>query len=634
MRKRRHRRGRGWNIAALVEWGRVCGIGGILASGGSGEVDGALDAMLDRLRHRGPDDAGIHRDQAADTQIGLCATRLAIRDLSSRGHQPMLGLTECVLAFNGELYNADELRRELEPRRPFSSDSDTEVVLAAYERWGDEACGRLDGMFAFALWDPRTLSLLLARDPLGVKPLYYNQNDSRFAFASEVRALLATRAGPPRLAVPALERYLATGAVEEPDTVIEGIQMLPAGSRLKRRARKTAVDSFWSMDDFFDDPLTISLLEARERVRDALERAVRRQLVSDAPVGVFLSGGIDSSALVGLSATVDRPPTTISVVFEERGYSELPYIDAVRGRWETDHRQIALKAEDFLERLPAAIAAMDQPTFDGVNTYVVSQLAREAGLTVALSGLGGDELFAGYQLFRSVPQLERLRRALPRVPERLALRLARTRFGAGDRSRKLGRWLSGESPSAYVLQREVIEPSLRAGLLADHAGPEDGDEGTVALDANGVSRLELTRYMRNVLLRDADVMSMAHGLEVRVPLLDQALVELVARLPSGYKLARGREKPLLVEAVRDLLPTPILNRPKMGFTLPFEAWLRGRLRREVRDVILDPLVGGQIGAALLREGTQTVWDRFEKGETSWSRPWALYVAKIWGERHL
>ncbi|MDQ3663018.1 MAG: asparagine synthase (glutamine-hydrolyzing) [Actinomycetota bacterium] len=613
----------------------MCGIGGIVASEGIEIPDGALDAMTRRLQHRGPDDTGVYRGSAADTQIRLCATRLAIRDLTSRGHQPMAGArTGCVVVFNGELYNADELRRGLEPYRKFASSSDTEVALAAYELWGKDACRQFRGMFALAIWDPRDASLLLARDPLGVKPLYYQASSSRLVFASEVRALLAGVARPPHLDVRSLDGYLATGTVQEPGTIIEGLRMLSTGSSLRWRAGKIAVESFWSIDDYFDDPLSISAKEAGERVRTELEGAVRRQLVSDAPVGVFLSGGIDSSALVGLSATVDRPPTTVSVVFEEQDYSEAPYITAVSERWGTDHREVSLGAEDFLERLPAAIAAMDQPTFDGVNTYVVSQLAKEAGLTVALSGLGGDELFAGYELFHSVPNLEKLRRVLPRVPKPLALRLAKARFGAGDRSRKLSRWLSGEVPSAYVLQREVIEPALRARFFGKDRCSEEDDAEAIALDANGVSRLELTRYMRNVLLRDADVMSMAHGLEVRVPLLDQALVELVTRLPAKHKVVSGREKPLLVDAVRDLLPPSILDRPKMGFTLPFEAWLRGRLRDEVRDVLLDPGVGGQIGAALAPDATREIWHRFERGETSWSRPWALYVAKVWGERHL
>lgn len=613
----------------------MCGIGGIFAFGGGEELDVALGTMLDRLAHRGPDDAGVHRASAGEVQIRLCATRLAIRDLSPRGHQPMVGKDSgCVVAFNGELYNADSLRHELESDRRFESGSDTEVVLAAYERWGDDACGRLDGMFAFSIWDPRHASLLLARDPVGIKPLYYHEDASQLVFASEVRALLAGLAGPCRLATSALQGYLATGAVEEPETIVEGVHMLPPGTHLRRSVEKSVNGSFWSLHDHFDDRLTISFEEARDRVRNELERSVQRQLVSDAPLGVFLSGGIDSSALVGLTATVDQPPTTASVVFAEAGYSEAPYINAVRERWHTDHREVTLDAEDFLGRLPAAIAAMDQPTFDGVNTYVVSQLAREAGLTVALSGLGGDELFGGYELFRTVPRLERLRRRVPRIPTPLASRLAVTRFGNGDRGRKLGRWLAGESQSAYALQREVIEAQARTRLLGDAPRRGNGAEDSVALDANEVSRLELTHYMRNVLLRDADVMSMAHGLEVRVPLLDRGLVELVARLPPEHKMARGREKPLLVEALRDLLPPSILSRPKMGFTLPFEDWLRGRLRNEVRDVLLDPGTGGQIGAALSAEGIKEIWDRFERGETSWSRPWALYVAKVWGERHL
>jgi asparagine synthase (glutamine-hydrolysing) len=540
----------------------------------------------------------------------------------------------CVVTFNGELYNAEALRAELEPDRRFESASDTEVVLAAYERWGESCCERLSGMFAIGIWDPARRTLLLARDPLGVKPLYYSEAESGFVFASEVRALLPAFGGPISLARPALARYLATGAVEEPDTIIEGVRMLAPGSRLRLIDGRIATEQFWSLGHFFARQLPVPVEEARKRVRAELEGAVGRQLVSDAPLGVFLSGGIDSSALVGLAATIDRPPSTVSIVFAEAGYSEAPYIQAVRERWGTDHREFSMTAEDFRKRLPAAIAAMDQPTFDGVNTFVVSQLAREAGLTVALSGLGGDELFAGYELFRTVPRLERLRRLLPHIPEHLTSRLAARHLGTGDRARKMARWLSGDPASAYVLQREVLAPRMRARLLGDEARIEGDSGSTVALDSNAVSWLELTHYMRNLLLRDADVMSMAHGLEVRVPFLDQALVELVAALPAGYKVARGQEKPLLVEAVRDLLPSSILDRRKMGFTLPFEEWLRGSLRDEVRSVILDPDAGGQIGGALAPDACREIWERFERRETSWSRPWALYVAKVWGQLHL
>ena len=613
----------------------MCGIGGIATTGEAVDLRSALEPVMQRLAHRGPDDEGIHVGAVGRTRVALCATRLAIRDRSPRGHQPMQGLhTGCTIAFNGEIYNADALRRDLVTAgREFAGSSDTEVALAAYEQWGRSACARLRGMFALAIWDPRDGSVLLARDPLGIKPLYYECRPRRLAFASELRSLLPIMDGPARLSVPALDGYLAEGAAPEPLTMLQDVSMLQPGTMLRFVAGQTQQEVFWSLDDqFAAERLDISLEEASRRIRAELERAVGEQLVSDVSIGVFLSGGIDSSALVGLSATVDRPPTTTSVIFAEPDYSEARYIDAVSRRWSTEHREIELGAGDFLGRLPAALDAMDQPTIDGLNSYVVSGLARSSGLTVALSGLGGDELFGGYELFRTIPRLERLRRHLPRIPYRVGSRLVRIGWGRGDRSSKLARWLAGERLSAYELQREVLDPALRADLLGDQR-PARPEPDRAATDANDVSRLELSRYMRNTLLRDADVMSMAHGLEVRVPLLDQGLVELVARLPAALKTGAG-VKPLLVKSVRDLLPDTVVGRPKMGFTFPFEAWMRGPLRDEIRSVLLDAGAGGAVGAALDARAVQSVWERFERRETSWSRPWTLYVAKRWGQRQL
>ncbi len=377
----------------------------------------------------------------------------------------------CTIVFNGELYNADGLRRELmEAGQRFAGLSDTEVALGAYDEWGPDACAHLRGMFALAVWDPRDESVLLARDPLGIKPLYYECRPARLAFASELRALIPMMEGPPRLSVEGLDGYLAEGAVPEPHTMLQDVWMLPPGGMLRFASGEARQSSFWSLDDqFAAERLDIGFEEASEQVRAELERAVREQLISDVPIGVFLSGGIDSSALVGLSATVDRPPTTTSVVFAEPEYSEARYIDAVSRRWSTEHREVELSASDFLARLPSALAAMDQPTVDGLNSFVVSGLARSTGLTVALSGLGGDELFGGYELFRTVPGLERLRRHLPRIPHRVGGRIARARLGSGDRSAKLARWLAGEPLSAYELQREVLDPALRARLLEDRS---------------------------------------------------------------------------------------------------------------------------------------------------------------------
>ena len=550
----------------------------------------------------------------------------------------MAGPSGCVIAFNGELYNADGLRGELRAAgRAFAGDADTEVVLAAYERWGEDAWSRLRGMFAIAVWDPRSRALVLVRDPLGIKPLYVSHERGRLVFASEVRALVRGLARPPRLSGAALRTFLATGAVEEPHAIVAGVRMLAPGTILRLQGGVLRETPFWSIESAFARRSRAGRDEVVAELRERLENAVRSQLVSDAPLGVFLSGGIDSSTLVALACSVGDAPRTVSVVFGEERFSEAPYIAALRRRWPTEHHEVRLTAQDFLARLPAALGAMDQPTVDGVNTFVVSELARGSGLTVALSGLGGDELFAGYELFETAPRLERLRDRVPRLPGRAAAMGARLAYGRSDRGRKLAGWLAGEPSSAYVLQRELFGAASRDALLGTHpaAGPRPGPEPEPrALDANAISQLELTRYMRNMLLRDADVMSMSHGLEIRVPLLDVELVQLVAGVPAEHKLAAGRHKPLLVDAVADLLPEPIVAREKMGFTLPFESWLRGALRDEVRDRLLDASGGGEVGAVLEPAAVAEVWERFERGETSWSRPWALYAAKVWGERHL
>jgi len=608
----------------------MCGIGGIVTSSPA-QLRPRVEDMLRHLRHRGPDDAGVHVDEGG--VAALCASRLAVRDLSSRGHQPMLGPDGSVIAFNGEIYNADELRQQLRSAgRIFRGNADTEVVLAAYEQWGEDAWARLRGMFAIAVWNARARMLTLVRDPLGIKPLYLGHNDGQLVFASEVRALARGLLHPPALSTDALHTFLATGAVEEPRTIIEGVRMLAPGTALQLRGDAVRESAFWSIESAFAAPVQSSRAEVVARLRERLDAAVRSQMVSDAPLGVFLSGGIDSSTLVGLASTVGETPRTISVVFGEKQYSEARYIEVVRRRWSTEHHEVELTGDDFLARLPAALTAMDQPTVDGVNTFVVSELARRSGLTVALSGLGGDELFAGYELFLTAPRLERLRDRVPQLPTRMAALSARLAYGRSDRGRKFGGWLAGQHSSAYLLQRELFDGGTREALLGETTC--QAPVTARALDANAISQLELTRFMRNMLLRDADVMSMSHGLEVRVPFLDQDVVELVAGVAPEHKLGDGRHKPLLVDAVSNLLPDQIVGREKMGFTLPFDSWLRGALRGDVRDALLDSSVGGEVGAALHPQAVADVWKRFERGETSWSRPWALYTAKVWGERNL
>lgn len=595
-----------------------------------------LSTLCARLAHRGPDDRHCLITEGSAADIGLCATRLAIRDTSALGRQPMVGSSGSAIAFNGELYNADELRSELATAGcHFLSGSDTEVALAALEVWGDEALHRFNGMFGLAFHDRACGRLLLARDPMGIKPLYYAPDgQTGLIFSSELRALLSVRAAQPQISRQGVVDFLAYGAASEPGTIIDGIRMLAPGNALAITAgSKQTLSQWWSVDDQFAVPDGSKRADA-EQLRELLRTAVRRQLVSDVPIGLFLSGGVDSSALVGLAAEAGVTPRTVSIVFAEERWSEKPWIDAVVQRHATEHQEIRLSADDFRHALPAALAAMDQPTFDGVNTYVVSRAAHEAGLTVALSGLGGDELFAGYPLFRSAPRLDQMRRRLPRLPGALAMLAGQAAGGRGDRGRKLGRWLSGEPGSAYELQREVLDPQTCQALLGGTADPTHPVPSVASDSVNALSLLELKSYMRNVLLRDADVMSMAHGLEVRVPLLDVDVVMEVARLPGALKLTSGREKGLLVDAVRDLLPPAVVDRPKMGFTLPFESWMRGSLHTQVAGALLDADFGGGVAQFLDPLAVADVWKQFEQRRTSWTRPWALYVAKVWGEHSL
>jgi asparagine synthase (glutamine-hydrolysing) len=620
----------------------MCGIGGIACNHADPEtVRRSLAAMESALAHRGPDDGGTEVLNGPWGPVGLCARRLAIQDISSRGHQPMTSpRSGSWVCLNGEIYNAKELRTELAGRHHrFRGHSDTEVVLAAYDEWGPGCFSRLRGMFAIAILNAKGGRLVLARDRLGIKPLYYSNRPLELLFASEVRALLASGMVPRTLSTSGVASYLALGAVAEPETVMAGIYMLPPGHYGTWDGATLQLASYWSLADAFEHPKPVARQEPVAQLRVLLEDAVRRHLLSDVPVGVFLSGGIDSSTLVGLVASVaEEPPQTVSVVFPQQQYSEERYIRLVADRFSTKHTQIMLDEAEALRQVPRALSAMDQPTFDGVNTFIVSGQARGAGLTVALTGLGSDELFVGYDTFQIALRLQRLRRLIPSPARPLAAILVRRRMHDNDRGRKLARWVGGKEQAltAAGLRREVFGPDAVADLLAfcplhlsDNPTPL-----SVPDEINQVSHLELAHYMGNVLLRDADVLSMAHGLELRVPFLDHEIVEFVAGLP-GYRKAQGATpKPLLVEAVADLLPPAIVNRPKMGFTLPFTTWLNGVLRTQMESALLDTEFGGPLGELLDHVAIRNIWTRFLEGKTEWVRPWAIYVLKAWAEEHL
>ena len=601
-----------------------------------------MAAMVRKLEHRGPDDEGLETIRTTAGVLVLGFRRLAIIDLTPAGHQPMHDpVTGNWIIFNGEIYNFRELRVELSAlgESDWRSATDTEVVLKAYRRFGERCLERLHGMFAFAIWDARRQALLLARDRLGIKPLYYHRDRGALVFASEVRAILASGLVSATPSLEAVDSYLESGAVQEPLTIVQGVRSLGAGSAATATADGFEERHYWDLCTFRPQANKVDQAAAVAKVRTLLKDAVRRHLVADVPVGVFLSGGLDSSALVALCAmNACEPVRTLSVVFDEPKYSEQRYSRLVAETFHTIHAEIRLSAEELVEELEPALAAADQPTVDGINTYVVARAAKLGGLKVVLSGLGGDELFAGYASFRWNARLRLLQRLCPTIRRPFAM-LARRLVAGKDGWVKLADWLSGPAEGhPYFVMRQLFDPAARSALLSGRASnwtrppwpAADGDGDPV----NEISRLELSCYMRNMLLRDSDAMSMANGIELRVPMLDDSLVEYVLRLPGRIKLSRGRVKPLLAGAVAGELPEAIVKRPKVGFGLPFQSWLRGPLATEVETVLLDRHGGGRFDELLSHTEVERVWRGFQAGEGNWARPWALYSLKKWGSRHL
>jgi asparagine synthase (glutamine-hydrolysing) len=570
----------------------MCGINGILRlSDAAPAIDrDELVRTRDAMTARGPDGAGAWI--ADDGRVALASRRLAILDLSVAGAQPMASEDgRFRIVINGEIYNFGELRRELEDEGVrFRSRSDTEAVLALYVRDGAAMLPRLRGMFGLAIWDGREKSLLLARDPLGIKPLYLSTEGGCLRFASQVKAL--ERGGAISMATdPAgVAGFLLWGSVPEPLTIRQAVRALPAGHFLLVR------------DGRIGEPVAIGApdLTAMEpatpaTAADAVENSVRAHLVSDVPVAVFLSAGLDSGLIAALARRhLPEPPVTFTLRFDELAGTpadEAPLAAEVARRLGTRHVERRVGRADFAALWPGALAAMDQPSIDGFNSYVVSREAHEAGLKVVLSGLGGDELFGSYPSFAGVPRLERAARRMGRLPGLDALWPAAARALAPGRPKLAGVLRYGRTlPGAYFLRRGLFLPEELPALMGRDAAAEAlsrydpvADGARALAEASGraadgwtaVHILETARYMRNQLLRDADWASMAWSVELRVPLVD---AWLRARLAAGgFEPARGEGKAALVRRAAPELPEEVLARPKSGFYIPVAEWMRPEL---------------------------------------------------------
>jgi len=647
----------------------MCGIAGAIGRIDASLVD-AVAAASRRQLHRGPDDDGMWQSQPAEPPGAVFGfRRLAIIDLSQDGHQPMVDpVTGNAIAFNGEIYNYRELRQELEGLgHTFRSQSDTEVILNAYGRWGEAAIERLCGMFGLAIWDQADRTVLLARDRVGIKPLFYTRVTGRdgspaLAFASELRSLLATDLVERKLHPQALASYLWNGFVVGADTMLDGVQQLAPGTtmRVDPRTAEGTIRRYWQLPGDDGAGRDGDAAVAVERLQHELRGAMRQHLISDVPLGVFLSGGVDSSAVAAMAAEQagDDPGSikTFNVSFDEVEYDESSYAQAVAEALGTDHTDVRLTQREFLDHLDTALAAIDQPTFDGINTFFVSRAVREAGMTVALAGTGGDEIFGGYRSFVDVPKSARIARAvrwLPRGLLQLAGKLvARQRLGRFGEVPPQTRWgklgdvlcagggLLDAYQVAYALFTRDLhgqllrgnDGDLRHGLPRDYARElEQSLRGRSPLHA--VSTMEIANFLGERLMRDTDWAAMAVSLEVRVPLLDHRVLEAAAAVDPARRYQPLGKKMLLRELGLDKVPASVFERKKSGFVLPIEAWCREQLQGEVADVLGDRAACESVG--LDHEVVGRLWRSFRDGAPGmyWSRVWTLFVLLRWCREH-
>lgn len=619
----------------------MCGIFGFVGKRSrAGSID--LGVAIKSLHHRGPDDNGTYFGVSKSDPDVACAfahTRLSIIDLSAAGHQPMTTADgRYTIVYNGEIYNFRDIRRELEQFGcRFNSNCDTEVVLKSYVRWGKACVEHLRGMFAFAIWDEQLGSLFIARDRLGIKPLYYTKTAEGLAFSSEVRALMDCDVADRRISRDGLNSYLAFGSAAEPFTIIENVLSLQPGSFAEVAGPDTRVSQYWSVTD----GLGSTEGHAAGEIKSAVRSAILSELEADVPVGVFLSGGIDSSAIVAVAASAaERPVHTFTVTFDETKYNEEKYAAEVASGYGCDHHQVHLSADTALSQIDSMFDALDQPSADGVNTYFVARAAREAGLAVVLSGLGGDEVFAGYSNFRAFGPMLSIGRVASPVAKLLPADLKSPFRNTTKRARKMAALLraGGNATKTYAVLRSMFGDEQVTALQPQqhrngYAASESIDPCCESDDAvNLYARLELTNYLRNTLLRDADAMSMANSLEVRVPLLDHVLLEAVLRLPGAAKLSRRVNKPLLAAAAGPL-PSSVLNRAKMGFTVPLEEWLRGPFQERVTDLFDADFIRRR--NILDTDSVAAVWRAFKRGERymNYSRVWCLVALIAWCDRN-
>jgi asparagine synthase (glutamine-hydrolysing) len=607
----------------------MCGISAIIQYKGEQPIQDVLLRMNKQMAHRGPDADGHYINE----NIGLGHRRLSIIDTVQSANQPMLSSNKnWVIAFNGEIYNYVELKAHELQGVQFQTESDTEVILELFNKYGTDAISKLKGMFAFVLHHIPTNETFVVRDRYGMKPLYYSIQQQGYSIASEIRALLASELIPRKLNRSALEEYVETQTVCAPNTLIEKVQLLEAGHYLHFKQNEISKHCYYRL--LSDTTYELSdKKSAQTLLRSTLKESVEQHMRADVPFGAFLSGGIDSSLLVGLMSEVrSEQINTFQISFEEEAFDERKYAQLIAKKFDTNHHEINLSAGEFLKDIPSAVASIDFPSGDGPNTYAVSKAAKQAGITVAISGLGGDELFAGYPVFQYMTSIERSFALKLSYPLRKSVSLLLSSISSNRSLQKKAELLGlkqADLSHAFPLVRKVWNANELLTRKTKIFEIEKNFKFIFEKNApllNRVSAAEIESYMQHVLLRDSDQMSMAHSLEIRVPFLDHNVVELATHLSNNLKQSTSPKK-FLTETFADILPDEVVNRKKMGFTLPWDLWMKKELKEFTESGFQELYMQAVVNEKVLKNA----WSKFLLGseEKSFISFWHLSVLGHW-----
>lgn len=613
----------------------MCGIAGILStSTNNRQIVESMNAML---IHRGPDGHGYYEGE----NVALGHRRLSIIDLSDFASQPMYSTDgNLVIVYNGELYNFKDLKERLKSHYSFKTQSDTEVILAAFKTWGQDCLKQFNGIFAFAIWNTETKKLFLARDPLGVKPLYYYRSADCVIFASGIRSIMASGLSSKKISRQGVLDFLSYQSVHEPSSMIKGIYQLKAGYFAWADLSSFKQYQYYNITESNYVPGT-SYQDVKANISDLFYKSVERQMISDVPLAIFLSGGIDSTALVGAASRMSQQAIhTYSIGFKEKNYDESEYARMIAKKFGTQHHEFRVSSEIFLDQIEDALNGSTTPSGDGPNTYLISNLVKSAGIKVALSGLGGDELFAGYSNFKTYYKLKKYQ---DKVPVWMRQSVGRTFMHSGHRSvQKLAELLykpSFEIAYTYPTFRRIFTEEECQRLSPNLAMYDDTVLSGLLWDRELNNKLpilsqysvaELKNYTANVLLESSDLMSMANSIELRVPFLDIDLLKYVIGVPDVYKYPSTPKK-LLVDSLADLIPNEIVNRPKMGFAFPWNVWMRNELK-DFCELRIKRLAERGL---FVPEEVISMWKSFllPKSQVQWFKVWLLVVLDHWMEQN-